>query len=390
MQQAADGSPNRKVEVELTYSLGESLGDISDVVIMYPITHFGDSAVCDTLSSGETWTKTLTYDTPVTVGMIVSPLRGADATLGSTITVQYEYSCNVRLMDGDGVVDSEARSSSESLTINYETDSLLAEQLVAALDFHTLFSVDDNSIAWTDRVIDDSDLVEVDELPEEDEENVTMTNTLYYISPVDLTTDHQFLHDNMVACFSNRQQYATGQELSKGEFLFLKGSEANSVNKEALQASAANGAIFILDEIDSYQTLADFCNTIGAHNFISEGTDVSGNLFIIADAAVNLSDNDSSPYAGLFYMLSPRDNEGNHVSDYTQGQIIDNALLSIQKALYSTGTNFITVSTRSTDDELQELTELVAATKYYANISHTLKASNYVNASKAKKNFGRN
>ncbi len=383
--QATDGPPNRRVEVELAYSLGEGLGDMADVVIMYPITHFEDSAVCDTLSSGQTWTKTLTYDTPATVGMIVSPLREADATPASAITVQYEYSCTVRLMEGNSVVDIKEHSSSEELTLNYGNDSLFYEQLAAVLDLQELFSVDDNGITEIDYTIDDSDLVEAGGLPEEDEENVTMANTLYYVSTVDLATDHQFLHDNMVARFSDRRQYTAGQELSKGDFLFLKGGEANSVDKEALRASAANGAIFILDEIDSYQTLADFCTTIEAHNFVPEGTDVAGDLFIIADAAVNLSDNDSSPYSRLFYRLSPRDDEGNHVSDYTQGHIIDQALASIQKALYGTGTstNFLNASTRSTDDELQEMTELVAATKLYLSYTHTLGKNDYQNPGKA-------
>lgn len=289
--QATDGPPNRRVEVELAYSLGEGLGDMAYVEIVYPITHFEDSAVLDTLYSGQTWTKTLTYDTPATVGMLVWPAVDSTPTSASAITVQYEYSCTVRLMDGNSVVDSKTHSSSEELTLNYGNDSLFYEQLAAVLDLQKLFSVDDNGITEIDYTIDDdSDQAETGGMPEEDEENVTMANPLYYVSAVDLATDRQFLHDNMVARFSDRRQYTAGQELSKGDFLFLKGGEANSVDKEALRASAANGAIFILDEIDSYQTLADFCTTIEAHNFVSESADVAGNLFIIADAAVNLSD----------------------------------------------------------------------------------------------------
>lgn len=55
-----------------------------------------------------------------------------------------------------------------------------------------------------------------------------------------------------------------------------------------------------------------------------------------------------------------------------QGQIIDQALTSIQKVLYGTGTNFLNVSTRSTDDELNELTDLISATKYYVTGTQTL------------------
>lgn len=373
------GTSNLKVEVELTYSLGESLGDFAYMEIMYPTTsNFEEGVTADTLRSGETWTKTLTYDAPATVGMLVSALHKDDTQPEGAITAQYEYSYNIRLMDGDVVVDSKSFSDSQETTLNYETDSLLHEQLAATLDFHALFTVDDKSITETDRVIKDNDLTEADEDSEGDD-NITMTNTLYYISSADVMTDSQCLHDNILSRFSNKKQYTAGQELSKGDFLFLKGNEVNSVDKEVLKASAANGAIFILDEIDSYQTLEDFCKTIGAHNFLTEGTDISGELFIIADAAVNLSNNDAAAYSGLFYILTPKDDQGNYVNDETQGQIINNALLSIQKVLNDTDTD----SSLQADDDTQDLKRLVNATKVYMNPTMTVDASQYRNAGDA-------
>lgn len=373
------GTSNLKVEVELTYSLGESLGNFAYMEIMYPTTsNFEEGVTADTLRSGETWTKTLTYDAPATVGMLVSALHKDDTQPEGAITAQYEYSYNIRLMDGDVVVDSKSFSDSQETTLNYETDSLLHEQLAATLDFHALFTVDDKSITETDRVIKDNDLTEADEDSEGDD-NITMTNTLYYISSADVMTDSQCLHDNILSRFSNKKQYTAGQELSKGDFLFLKGNEVNSVDKEVLKASAANGAIFILDEIDSYQTLEDFCKTIGAHNFLTEGTDISGELFIIADAAVNLSNNDAAAYSGLFYILTPKDDQGNYVNDETQGQIINNALLSIQKVLNDTDTD----SSLQADDDTQDLKRLVNATKVYMNPTMTVDASQYRNAGDA-------
>ncbi len=377
------GTSNLKVEVELTYSLGESLGDIAYVEIMYPTTsNFEEGVATDTLRCGETWTKTLTYDAPATVGMIVSALHKEGAVPEGVITTQYEYSCNVRLMDGDKVVDTKVYSDTQESTLNYETDSHFHEQLAAALDFHTLFSVDNKSIKVTDREIKDSDLIGAEKLPEEDNNDVTMTNTLYYISSADVTTNLQCLHDNILARFSNKQQYTAGQKLSKGDFLFLKGSEINSADKEALRESAVNGAIFILDKIDSYQTLEDFCNTIGAHNFMSESTDISEELFIIADAAVSLADNEASPYSGFFYILSPKDDNGNYVDDYTQGQVIDNALFSIQRVLNNFATNRLAAVTRA-DDDLQNVKDLVGAIKFYTNKTVTIDKSQYRNMEKA-------
>lgn len=379
----SSGTSNLKVEVELTYSLGEGLGDIAYVEIMYPTTsNFGEGVATDTLRSGETWTKKLTYDAPATVGMVVSALHKDGADSEGAITAQYEYSCNVRLMDGDIVVDSKVYSDTQEATFNYETDSRFHEQLTAALDFHTLFSVNETGITATDRVIEDSDLKEADEVPEEDDDDVTMKNTLYYISSADVTTNLQCLHDNILARFSNKQQYAAGQELSKGDFLFLKGSEITSADKEVLKASATNGTIFILDEIDSYQTLEDFCTTIGAHNFVPKGTDMRENLFIIADAAVNLSDNDASPYSGFFYILSPKDDNGNYVNDYTQGQVIDNALLSIQRVLNNLAMNRLAAATRA-DDGMQDIKELVGAIKFYTNCQMKVDASQYRNRGEA-------
>ena len=375
------GTSNLKVEVELAYSLGESLGDFAYMEIMYPTTsNFEEGVTADTLRSGETWTKTLTYDAPATVGMLVSALHKDDTQPEGAITAQYEYSYNIRLMDGDVVVDSKSFSDSQETTLNYETDSLLHEQLAATLDFHALFTVDDKGITETDRVIKDTDLTDIDENPDNDKEDVTITNTLYYISSADIVPNSQCLHDNILARFSNKQQYAAGQELAKGNFLFLRGNEINSVDKEVLKTSAANGTIFILDEIDSYQTLEDFCKTIDAHNFLTEGTDISGELFIIADAAVNLSNNDAAAYSGLFYILTPKDDQGNYVNDEAQGQIINNALLSIQKVLNDTDTD----SSLQADDDTQDLKKLVNATKVYMNPTMTVKASQYRNAGDAK------
>ena len=85
------GTSNLKVEVELAYSLGESLGDFAYMEIMYPTTsNFEEGVTADTLRSGETWTKTLTYDAPATVGMLVSALHKDDTQPAGAITAQYE------------------------------------------------------------------------------------------------------------------------------------------------------------------------------------------------------------------------------------------------------------------------------------------------------------
>ena len=125
------------------------------------------------------------------------------------------------------------------------------EQLAATLDFHALFTVDDKGITETDRVIKDTDLTDIDENPDNDKEDVTITNTLYYISSADIVPNSQCLHDNILARFSNKQQYAAGQELAKGNFLFLRGNEINSVDKEVLKTSAANGTMIVKSALSS-------------------------------------------------------------------------------------------------------------------------------------------
>ena len=154
IEQNSDVTSNLRVEIELTYFLGEGLGDIAYVEIMYPTTsNFEEDAVYDTVNSNETWTKTLTYDVPATVGMVVSAQLKEDATPQDTITVEYEYSYNIRLMDGDTVVDVKMYSGSQKLTFSYKNDeSVLAERLARLLDFQSLFLVNDSGITKTELV----------------------------------------------------------------------------------------------------------------------------------------------------------------------------------------------------------------------------------------------
>lgn len=380
----APDTSNRRVVVEMSYTFDTDAGSDCKMQLSYP-TADGENVVAEIIENGQTWSKTVTYNSlPTVVGLHASCMITDDNSLqrGATVKANYSSKCFVTLLEDDKVIDSKFIEESESEAVTLSDDDKYSE-LFDFFDTSMMLSVSTDKISKVDTV-DDSEDMTSEEQPKHDITNVKLSNTLYYLNPIDLNPTAEYLHDNMLARFNNKSQW-NRQILSKGDFLFLKGSEIQSVDKGVVKQSVEAGTILVLNEVDSYTTLKQFCTDLDIYNpMVDDSRDLSHSIFIIADAHINLSSNVDSPYHGLFFMLSPIDSNGEYMDDYHQGCNIDHALTRIKEVFDGTA-GAANIATRGSEPE--DLTKIVSAYIVWLNsdggCKQTLSSSDYRKASKA-------
>lgn len=377
---------NLKATVEISLELTSDFSQIGQMGIAYPTT---DDVRIDTVKVGEKYSKSLIYNQlPDTAGIYLFHILDENATLGATVTAGYNLSYKVMLQSGNEVVDVKFVDESPANTFTPAKDlDELHEQLSVLFDKHIFFELGKDKIKELseDEFAGDTDLTESEPLPEEDEDLVTIDNMLYYINIADVKTNDKFLHDNLLARFLNKTNWS-GNELKKGDFLYLNGSEiASVINNATLRDCMAKGVICVLGGVESYDVLDQFCQNAAIHNPITpDQKDISHKLFIIADADESLSDDSDIFYYGFFYALSPTDNNGDYLSDYAQGKQIDQALRSLKEVL-NPGNAVHPLGLRNGSDMEDDLTKLTGAYKVFLNESgcnQTLDASQYRDKSK--------
>lgn len=359
-QEPNEPSNDLQVKVNMSYSLSNDFDNIAEIAITYPL---DNSYKTDTVKAGETWTKSLTYTTiPDTVGFVAMGMPYENVAEGISVSGTYSYKCEVFLESGQEVLSEkivQEDNNTEFVTVGSEE---LSEQVSSLLDMLVMFRVTENEILQIENeTIDDSDIAIPNQLPENDLDKVLANYPLYYLSSADISENPQCLHDNILARFPDKRQWNGLDMIGKGSFLYLTGADISSVNTETLKNCMSNGLICILDEISSFNELQNFCNATGCHNPVTEteASDLDESVLIIADSDVQLSSGENH-YYGMFYVLSAKNHNGENLSDYEQGCIIDEAIESINNILDTT--NYL--GFRSEDAE-NELTKIVSAYKIF-------------------------
>lgn len=372
---------NLTVVVEMSYTLQPQSAGITGAELSWSDPDNLSAGASATVAPGETFTRKLTYNTipDGPVGFLATPSVDADLDAGTDVTVDYTVDCTVSLLNGNNVVDFKKHSDNVSYTLFYNPD----EHPDLTDDF--LFAVTTNNVRRVnlEDLFDDEDDALPEELPVTDDDDVKCQGHLFYVSQANADTDNRYLYDNFVTRFSSASRW-DGSALSTGDFLFLYRDDLNNVSTEVIKKSVADGAILVIDALNSFADLKRFCEEADIYNPLCEDddVDVSQAMFIIADADRSISDNPQCGYRGMFFMLNPGVGSDNTSVDYHHGEVIDRAVATINEMVSPTQPTGRTMSRAAGSD----LTGLINAYKVHLcekDNSHTLSKNAYQDPKRA-------
>lgn len=300
---------------------------------------------------------------------------GTMVDLRSTVRMVIELKCKGQIID-TRIVDETDESGA--------VDPSKAEwaDMVDSYVFHI---VDDKIVRLQDTGSNDEEETPSEDMPSVDSDNVKVHGTLYYISEADVAETPDCLHDNVVARFSVRKHWS-GNTLGKGDFLYAKASEIEDMRGESpLAASLDNGCILILDEVANETILRRICDNLGIFCPMADDIDdIASSLFIMADSDNPFTDARGTSYRGLFIKLSPLANDGEAISDYSQGEMADRAAECLN-GLLSASPAAPSARSLSGRADPENLTAVVNAYKVYiTDYKHTLVQSDYRSKSYSK------
>lgn len=338
----------------------------------------GDTVQVDTVKGGQVWQKTVDVSAATdTVGMEVFALNNPADTTTATVNISYKLSVAVALMDGANTNAVDTVSTTESHEVELLPIGGRAEQMTAILAERHYFAVGGGQIKKLDydEEFDDPTGDGSAHNPLTDEDEVKMDNMLYYTSQADIQAheDSDCLLDNLTARFPNKTLW-NGSALGKGDVLLLRGSALGSADMAAVRQSMAAGAICVIDDVDTYRALDDFCAAAEVTNALAEADFETPALYILADADVDMSADVNTPVRGFFYMLTPTDDNGGLMNDYQQGQCVSMALNSIKDVLAGTETASAAKTRQASQTDLQTLADMF---KVYKSGAANLNGSDY-------------
>lgn len=227
--------------------------------------------------------------------------------------------------------------------------------------------------------VPDQELYDVPPLPEKDTETVKMEQRLYYVSEADVADDDQSLADNFLSRFNGLMKWDGASVLSQGDFLFFKAEEAPMLAEEVLVKCYEAGVIFVMEGGDASQ-YNDLCTRVGGFNpYSAKAANVdNGNtihpLWVLSGSLPGAS--------GLAMLLSPYDDEGELIDDYSQGNLIDMALTEIKEDVMVGSRSGMPMPSRAGGSLEGDVNRLIAATKFYLYRTQTIASSDYRNSGK--------
>ena len=379
------GDPGTGMTTRLTmyYAPTGDLSRIGDIAVLYTT---GDTVQVDTVKGGQVWQKTVDVSAAVdTVGMEVFALNNPADTTTATVDISYKLSVAVALMDGANIHAIDTVDTTESYTVELEPIGSRAEQVSAVIAEWHYFAVGGGQVKKLDYEKEFGDPAGDGSIhnPLTDEDEVKMDNMLYYTDQADIQAheDSDCLLDNLTARFPNKALW-NGHVLGKGDVLLLRGSGLGSADMAAVRQSMAAGAICVIDDVDTYRALDDFCAAADVTNALSEEDFETPALYILADADVDMSADQGTPVRGFFYMLTPTDDNGGLMNDYQQGQCIDMALTSIKEVQAGSPAAGAAKTRQTSQTDLQTLADMF---KVYKSGAANLEGSDYRRSSIGKR-----
>lgn len=369
-------STRLKVQLEMSCSIPATA---EAVTIVWQDPADATLAAVDTVKSGESWQRTVIYDSipDNPVGFAVFPLLRDNLQEGTEVSVEYESECNIYVLDSVTVVNFNFAKETPSYTFDY-TDGVPYDYSDSY--FYSVTAQEIKRVNLDDLRVD-NDLTDVADQPSnEDSESVKGQGNLYYCAHSDVTTNNNDLGDNLLSRYPARSQW-NGNVLSKEDYLFLYQDEFLTAQREVLKQSLANGAVLIVDAPSSYEAFKSFCEETGIYNPIPDDHEVDANrtMFVVANANGRLSNNPNCLYGGLFLMLTPDDV---HHSEYEQGEQIDHVVTILNDMITAEATPSNIAATRSAETDLLKLK---SATKVYIcenDDEHVISKSFYYDQSK--------
>lgn len=366
------------VTLEMSYTLNNASSGLDGVDI--GVSGSDDDNIPVTKDPGETWSETVTQTVMANgvVGFATYPRITESIKDGEEVTVDYTARCKATVKLDGNVVDSDMYDVTASYTLDYDSEL----NLVDGFMFRVSADGDLTRINIDDELKGDTDEPDTEQQPVTDDDEVMAKGTLHYYSHADDATNDNHLFDNFVARFPTRMQW-DGQPLSKGHYLFLLGNDIEKTPLKVVKESLDNGAIMVIDALDSYATFKRFCETLDIFNPLgdNEVDDVEHKMFIVADAKTLFVADDGARYRGVFFMLDPEDEDDTLPSDFAQGKMIDHAIETLNGITSTSVSPDMNVQSRSTNDNL---VDLASAYKVYFEMTHTLTKSDYQKSSKAK------
>lgn len=342
-------STDFKVEMEIGCTFKNTCAGVKKVQISWLRPGSADEADCEPVEGPDKWTKTVAYDgiPEGPMGIFVNPLIEEDVKDGQPIKLDYEYSCKVTLRRGEKIVDCKSLSHSQDFEFVY--DETQERDLTDGL----AFAVTPQGIKEAE--IEDDPDSEIEQKTS-DEDACLINGRVYCYSVSDVATNDAYLYDNMLARFSERRGW-DGLPARKGDFIFLYKNDIEKAPADVIKESLDNGAIIIVDCLESYAQFAGFCKSQGLFNpYGDEERDVSHTMFVVANSVNGISAAGNDNYRGVFFVL---DADG-ALSDYEQGLMVDNAVNAINKII--TPQPF--EATPRARGVVDDLSEFISATKY--------------------------
>ena len=340
------------VVVEMSYIPKNSSQAVTEVQIAWLSPDSDDDADTGydsaTVQPHTSWAKTVTYNgiPELPVYMSVNPVIGGDVEKGTTIKLDYKYTCTVTLFKDGKTIDSKSISDNPELDFIYKgtTDMSLAKYVGFIVSPEGLQPASAGDVDENEPVIESKTI---------DEDVCRISGRVLCYSVSDVATNDVYLYDNMLARFSERVSW-NGMPAQKSEFVFLYKNDIEKAPADVLKESLENGAIIIIDCLDSYSQFTGFCKSQGIFNPLGdEDRDVSHTMFIVANSSNGLAAPGNDKCRGIFYVLDPALEEDGTASDYEQGLMVDNAVNTINRIITPQPAKTAAMS-RSPLDDLKE------------------------------------
>ena len=364
------GIPDKEkyAEVKMSYEASDKLMELAEVYIAW---FAPDGCKVDTLDSSGKWSRTETFSTlPTNAGMRVM-CKAKDGVDLSGVKMGFKVKCEASLIGRNVLLDSGDYSDEITYTFKDGLDEQTSgESISEYFDWDGIFEITTQEVK---KVTVESSTID-DDLREsgvkrgtDDDDNVKMNATAYYLSVPEKSIDEDCLLDNLVVRYSTLKSWDGLTTPSRGDLIVLKGSEVRTPDASILKKSVDNGVLFAIYDAtyDDLEYFADVTDTYCAAEKSDE--DIKNELFLIYD----------TPDGNLYFILSPYAMNDSFMDDYTQGQVIDMALNTVKEQFEDESRRQVAPAAGTRAGGEVNLTSVVSAKKVILNHAYPVMRHEY-------------
>lgn len=343
--------------------------DLSQFANAYLLSYVNGKVTADTLDLSKEYNKKIASTNPTdTLGFVVYLCTKpgiADGTYQGKYNLTYTTTTTE---DGNEVSNKTITDPIKDFKAIINNNDDVAEQ--DTLIKH-MFTIKDNALVELTNVDNDYDSIDNrPETPTVDTDTPFNFGHLYYYNQMSTESNSATLSDNLAMRFVNRTQWTT-EALSYGDLLFINGSDVTSIDHSLLKSMADNGTIFVIE--GSKTQLETLCKATDIPCLIT--TNSNDYMYIISKGVVENNMPKADP---IFIKLSPRDEGGALLDDYTQGVEVDMALKHVERYLLGNSAQRVSLATTTrADNPSQILNQLVSAYRVSILLPQTVNRNEY-------------